>query len=176
MNTAEEAFIKYTPLIYGAIKESGVRRYAPDYEDYEQEAKLTFLLAYQEFTEKQAITSENERAFRNFTFTRILWTLNKKLRKMRRQHFHENYPDNEMWEAIETTEPLAISSVNQEFVHFLEQVWGLSLTRGEQIYLVERVFHFLGVQEIADKHHVTRQTIRNWGKKLKEKINDSNFF
>lgn len=156
----EKLMETYHSLILGALKKCHITQSHPEFDDYLQQARIELLLTHRLYEKEPT----NRPPFRPFVFQKICWTTLDRLRKEQRR-YDKDVPDDTLLDNLTVDSSETSQLVATDTYKKLVSV----LTESETNYLHDRFFDHLTMSQIAQKHHVSRQTVYRWRDAVREK-------
>ncbi|WP_412988928.1 sigma-70 family RNA polymerase sigma factor [Pediococcus siamensis] len=166
--TIQKAFMflyrdNHEKIIFGAAKKLHLTPLQDDYQDFIQEGYLAFVQAYDRYP--GSITTDPQK-FCVFAYQAVYWRLLDLLRQTTRLAEHLETEHNEEID-------MGTSTLNRGFENLYQDDLFLQLyhscTPAEKKFLVDCYILQLRSSEIARKHHVTRQCVTNWRRRVGNK-------
>lgn len=162
----EKFFGQYSGVVYGAIKQLGIRRVHPDFEDYVQEGLLALVKAYETFPSKLE-KEEDWEPFGGYAYRKVRWRIVDELRRKKKQADREA----ELPEAFDTLIPDPDSVLETDLIEKEAMLDVLhQLNAEEQLYVLDVVVRGKTPTQMAEDHGVSRKTIYKRRKRIAEKL------
>lgn len=163
MTIDTDEFIRvHEGMIHGALKQRGIKKCHPDYEDFAQEARIYLF----QFLEKKNATGNFDiEQVKSYAYIMLIWRLRSKRKQdINRKKFEQ------LICLLETplTETPSMEKEIQLSVD-LQSVFP-RLNKEEQALIYELLVHNLSVEQIAKKRGVHRTTIHRQRQNLQRKI------
>lgn len=155
---------QYNGVIYQAMKQTGIYKSSPDFEDFYQNGCIKLFEAYQTCSE-DPLSEENRYQFVKYSGQKLRWFFLDEKRK------EKNHAERTEFASEERLEHVPSFDYFEAEFEFQEQAAQLMhcLTAKELLFLRERFFLGLSVTDIAKKHGVSRKTVYQWRNTLQEK-------
>ncbi len=151
-------------IIYSALKKLGMRPSDDDYNDYVQDCWLWFSEIFQKYSGNPWSQPKSFLAYAHVALYRR--ALNERMRVQKRDKVTDDAPD---WEQV--GEELALLTTETDIVdRSMLDSWLGKCSGVEREYLIDAVVHQMTPTEIAEKRGVSRQTVYQWRRKVREKL------
>lgn len=156
---------KHEVLIYGVLKSLHLTKYDDNYDDYVQEARITFVKAYVTYPKS---IEEDEQKFMNHAFTAVKWRILDLLNRRNRKQDHSEFSmDNELL-PDEVKENIIFDAsshqcledqiINDDFFQHLFR----KASQNERNYLIGVILKHQTLVEIAAEYGISRQAVNKW--------------
>lgn len=155
---------QYNGVIYQAMKQTGIYKSSPDFEDFYQIGCMKLFEAYQTCSE-DPLSEEHRYQFVKYSGQKLRWAF---LDQKRKDKVHAERIEFDSEEQLEHVPSFDYFETDLEFQEQVAQLIN-SLTTREFLFLKERFYLGLTITEIAKKHNVSRKTVHQWRNKLQEK-------
>ncbi|GEL15351.1 sigma-70 family RNA polymerase sigma factor [Pediococcus cellicola] len=150
-------------IIYGAAKKLHLHPAQTNYEDFIQEGYLTFVQAYDRYPSSPL---DNPQKFCIYAYQAVYWRFLDLIRQ-----------SNRLADQIEVNPLPLVNQAHSNLEEAFEAIYQDELfaqlynscTKSEQMFLIDCYVYHLKSSEIACKHHVSRQCVSNWRRRVGNK-------
>lgn len=155
---------QYNGVIYRAMKQTGIYKSSPNFEDFYQTGCMKLFEAYLTCSE-DPLSEKHRYQFVKYSGQKLRWAF---LDEKRKEKIHTERTEFDSQEQLEHVPSFEYFEAELEFREKVRQLIHCLTTR-ELLFLQERFYLGLTITEIAKKHGVSRKTVHQWRNNLQEK-------
>lgn len=164
-------FEQYEGVVFGVLKRLNISRNHPDYDDLAQIGRLKLVDAYETYPD-DPWAEESRGQFVGYAFTKIRWGIIDAIRKLaNRSEKEQEWNDTFDLTLPASDQPITDKVLENEWLQEVLQ----PLSDKEKRLVIDLCIHRLTITAIAEKEGVSRKTIYQRRKKVKEKLQTTRY-